>query len=135
MAHQRTKEVRKQYWFLQFLSIILSIGPLCIYTVMAYNSAAVVEKKFAFSMMAVVCVIIAGVSLFKAIAAKARYHVPQSILWIMVLGFYLCVDKFLGCIMVVALCSIVNELLIHPLATKAKNDLIHNKHQDKREGI
>ena len=50
----------------------------------------------------------------------------------MILAFYICVDKFLGCILVIGICAIINEIIIIPISKYLRRRKEINVEIDKR---
>ena len=62
----------------------------------------------------------------------ANKIVLKSRIWILMLGIYICLDTVLTPLIIIAVCQIVDELLITPLKKNFKSKKIINKEMDKR---
>ena len=98
-------KIKRNLFFI--LSFLATFGPF-----MFYGIKAMIEgepaQKFALSIFSIVAVIIAvaGVLL--------KVHL-RSVIWILLLGVYFCLDNLIGVILVVAICTILDELVFSPL--------------------
>ena len=96
---------RRNLFFI--LSFIATFGPFMYYGIKAMVEGEPVEK-FALSMFSIVAVIIA------VVAAMLKVHL-RSVIWILLLGVYFCLDNLIGVILVVAICTILDELVFSPV--------------------
>ena len=96
---------RRNLFFI--LSFIATFGPFMYYGIKAMIEGEPVEK-FALSMFSIVAVIIA------VVAAMLKVHL-RSVIWILLLGVYFCLDNLIGVILVVAICTILDELVFSPV--------------------
>ena len=101
------KNYRNLFFILSFLA---TFGPFMYYGIKAMIEGEPVEK-FALSMFSIAAVIIA------IAAACMKVHL-RSVIWIVLLGVYLCLDNLVGVILVVAICTILDELVFSPLYKK-----------------
>ena len=101
------KSYRNIFFILSFLA---TFGPFLYYGIKAMIEGEPVEK-FALSMFSLAAVIIA------IAAACMKVHL-RSVIWIVLLGVYLCLDNLVGVILVVAICTILDELVFSPLYKK-----------------
>lgn len=98
------KKRRNLFFILSFLA---TFGPFMYYGIKAIIEGEPVEK-FALSMFSIVAVIIA------VVAAMLKVHL-RSVIWILLLGVYFCLDNLIGVILVVAICTILDELVFSPV--------------------
>lgn len=98
-------KTRRNLFFI--LSFIATFGPFMYYGIKAMIEGEPVEK-FALSMFSIVAVLIA------ITAACLKVHL-RSVIWILLLGVYFCLDNLIGVILVVAICTILDELIFSPL--------------------
>lgn len=98
------KTKRNLFFILSFLA---TFGPFMYYGIKAIIEGEPVEK-FALSMFSIVAVIIA------VVAAMLKVHL-RSVIWILLLGVYFCLDNLIGVILVVAICTILDELVFSPV--------------------
>lgn len=122
----RTKKFKIAAILLTVLSICLSIGPLIVYSVIAFNNAGAttVNKVTLMSMISVGTIL-------SMVCAINKYS-PRCRLWLIMIGLYVCLDKFIGCVLVMAITQCIDELVIHPLARIARQKYGINREIDKR---
>lgn len=120
-----TKSYKIKHRSLALLSLILTLGPILVFTVLAFINGEIHQK------LTLGCTLIIA-SILVALNVVMKYHI-RSTLWIVVLGIYTCMDNILPLLLTIAICTIVDEFIIHPLSKKYKNLYIINKEIDKRE--
>lgn len=104
-----TKKYGKIAVLLTLLSILLNLAPLAIYVISALCGAALVAEKVALCGTVVIVAIMTAVAFMNKTAMKSR-------LWIILLGIYVCLDNILTPLIIVAVCQIVDEIIVAPLA-------------------
>ena len=123
---ERPKQLTVAAWFFTLFSLILTWGPIIIYTVMAYQTAsASVTDKVALTSLLSVGVIMSIVCLINKYTLRCRT-------WLVLIGLWLCLDSVLGCILVIAITQCIDELIVQPIAKSYRNKLTINKEIDKR---
>lgn len=123
---ERTKHLTVAAWFFSIISFILTWGPILIYTAMAYQSAtATVVDKVTLTSLLSVGVIMSIVCLINKYTLRCRT-------WLVLIGLWLCLDKVLGCILVIAITQCVDEIIVQPIAKSYRHKLTINKEIDKR---
>lgn len=122
----RTKKLRAAAWILTLLSAVLSSGPLILYSAKALvkSNATTTEK----------CLLLSFISfgVILSLVCVINKYTPRCRIWLILLGFYICLDNILGCILVLGITQILDELLVHPLAKAARQKYSINKELDKR---
>lgn len=121
----RTSKMRRAYWIFAIMSLLLNICPLAVYTIKALYEANLTHEKIALSMTVFVVLIMTIISIANKIVLRSR-------LWIILIGVYICIDYIMTPLIIIAVCQILDELLIAPLKKSFKNKLIINKEIDKR---
>ena len=109
------------------LSILCTIGPLVVFTIMGLVEGEGTEK-LVLTMTSVGAIIIALIAVMKKIHLK-------SVTYILMIGLWVALDKLLPFILTVAICTIVDEIIISPLHKRWKEDYHTNKQIDKRIGV
>lgn len=122
----RTKKFKLGALICTLLSIVLSIGPLVVYSVMAFNSAGAttVDKVTLLSMISVGTIL--------SLVCAINKYTPRCRLWLILIGLYVCLDSFIGCVLVMAITQCADELIVHPLAKYFRSKYSINKEIDKR---
>lgn len=106
------------------LGILCSFGPLIFFLVEGFINAQTVEKlTLTFTTLASIIVAITGAFL------KIKLRCP---IFIILIGLSIALDKIMPCIVTVAICTILDELVFTPLEKKYKNLYTINKEIDKR---
>lgn len=123
----RTKKFKILALVTTFLSFVLSFGPLIVYSVIAFNNSAAttVDKVTLMSMLTV--------SVIMSLVCLVNKYTPRCRLWLILIGLYMCIDHFIGCILVLAITQCVDELIVHPLSKHYRNKWSINKEIDKRD--
>lgn len=121
----RTSRFRLSFWILAVMSFMLNVAPLAIYAINAVVAADLVYEKVALSMTVFIVLIMTLISIVNKIAFRSR-------LWIALIGIYVCIDSIMTPLIIIAVCQIIDELIISPLKKNQKNKLIINKEMDKR---
>lgn len=120
-----TKKYRRNYWILLILSILLNVCPLAVYTLKAVFESQVVYQKVALTSTVFIVLIMTAVSLVNKVTLKSR-------LWIILIGLYICLDYIMTPLIIIAVCQVVDELIVTPLKKSSKNKLIIHKQIDAR---
>lgn len=123
---KRTKNLRVKAWVLTILSVVLSVGPLVLYSVKAFmNSQASTNDK---------CILLSliSVGVVLSIVCIINKYTPRCRIWLILIGLYLCLDSILGTVLVIAITQVLDELLVGPMARRMRHKLLINKEIDKR---
>ena len=120
-----TTKYRLAYWSLFISSILLQLGPLITYGVIGYVQSDLVTEKIGLSLTVFVVAILTVVAFVNKVAMRSR-------LWIMLLGLYFSLDYILTPLLIIAICQIVDELVVAPLKKHFKTKLTISKEIDKR---
>lgn len=112
--------------FFSALSVCLSIGPLVVYSAIAFNNAGAttVDKITLMSLLSVGTIL--------SLVCLINKYTPRCRLWLILIGLYVCLDQFIGCVLVMAITQSLDELIICPLSKYYKNTYKINKEIDKR---
>lgn len=119
-----TKKYKRRAKWLKFISVSLLIIPLLIYAIIGFINGNIGEKV-TLGMTLIVCLI------FVFINAVFKYHI-RSTIWIMLLGIQICLKNITPLLVIIALCTMLDEFIITPLAKKYKQKYIINNEIDKR---
>ena len=116
-----TKKARFWLWFYRILDAICLITPLLIYVIMALCGGAVVAAKVAVVSTVMIAIIL---TVFNIIAQK-KLRCP---IWIMLIGLFVAIKEYLlPLIVILAITSILDDLVFTPLIGYYKTKLISNK--------
>lgn len=123
-TNERTKQVQAKYWALEITSILLTIGPMLGYLIYGYIVSET-QQKVVLSMTTMCAVVFGALN----IVFKKQL---RSVVWILFLGIAYAVDQLTSLVIVMAVCTIIDEFAVAPAAKIFKQKLITNKEIDKR---
>ena len=108
------------------LSTICSLCPILIYVIKAFVDNDVKEvNKYTLGIMCSVALVITLINIV------AKLHL-RCIPWILLLGIYVCLKDITSLLVIMAITTIIDELILTPLHKSFKNKYIINKEIDKR---
>lgn len=120
-----TKKYKKLYWTFQILSWAATLGPILVYAIIGYIKGGTVQK------VTLSATIVCSIILF-AVAALFKYRL-RSPVFLILLGIYAALSEITAALIIVAVCTILDEFLFIPLAKKYKQLMVINREIDKRE--
>lgn len=120
-----TRKYRKLSFLFGSISILLNIAPFTIYAFIALVDSALIYQKIALSMTVLVVAILSLVALVNKVAMKSR-------LWIVLVGIYVCLGEIITPLIIIAVCQVLDELIVAPLHNSYRNKKNINKEIDKR---
>lgn len=120
-----TSRLKNLSILLSTVSVLLNIGPLLGYIIASVIQADLVTEKIALSMTILIVVILTLVSIVNKVALRSR-------LWILLIGMYLCLDSIMTPLIIIAVCQVIDELIVSPLAAHYKTRYRINKEIDLR---
>ena len=122
-----TKVCRAKLWLYRSLDLIILFAPVIVYTIIALTKDGVtVPGRVA--VVGSVCIALI-LSLFNIIAQK-RLRCP---IWIILIGLYVAIKEILlPLIIILAIVTVIDDLLLTPLITYYRTKLISNKAIDER---
>ena len=120
-----TKKAQNKARLYRILSIVITVLPLLIYTIIGFVNGEVTQK------LALGCsIVISGMLVIVNVIFKK--HI-RSTIWIMLLGIYMCLNKITTLLLILAITTILDEFVLTPLANKYSNEFKINKEIDKRQ--
>lgn len=120
-----TSKYRKLFWLFFAISLLLNIAPLATYTIIAFVECTAIVEKVALSMTLFIVVILSCVAWMNKLVLRSR-------LWIILIGLYVCLDYIITPLILIAVCQVLDELIVHPLKKSFHNKLTIHKEMDKR---
>lgn len=120
-----TKKYQRLALFLTILSVLLYVGPFATYVVMGLCGDALITEKVGL----VATILIVGIM---TVVATANKMVLRSRLWILLIGLYACLDNILTPLIIVAVCQVLDEMIVSPLAKWYRTKATINGELDKR---
>lgn len=119
-----TKKYKTRYRIYKALSIIITLVPLLIYVILGFQQGTIGQK-----VTLGVCLLTALILVIMNILFK---HIPRCGLWIVLTGLAYACNSITVLLLVLALTTALDELILSPLANKYKQLYIINKEIDKR---
>lgn len=108
------------------LSTICSLCPIVIYVIKAFVDKDVKEvNKYTLGIMCSVALVVTLINIV------AKLHL-RCIPWILLLGIYVCLKDITALLVIMAITTIIDELILVPLHKSFKNKYTINKEIDKR---
>ena len=108
------------------LSAICSLCPILIYVIKAFVDKDVQEvNKYTLGIMCSVALVVTLINIV------AKLHL-RCIPWILLLGIYLCLKDITALLVIMAITTIIDELILTPLHKSFKSKYTINKEIDKR---
>lgn len=120
-----TKKLHVWLIILVALSLLLNVGPVAVYCVIAFVEGTVLVEKVALSMTLFVVAIL-------SVIAWANKLVLRSRLWILLAGLFFVLDAFALPIIIIGACQVVDELLVSPIKKRVRVRYTINKEMDRR---
>lgn len=123
-----TKDIRKKYWVFRVMDWLCLFAPMIIYVLVALFSGGVTTTG---KVTVVGTVLIAIILTVFNIIAKKRI---TCIIWIVLIGLYVAFKEYLlPLIIIMAVCSIVDNFILAPIVEHYRVKLISSKTIDERE--
>lgn len=120
-----TKKLKAKYVTAALISLLLNIGPLLVFTIIAFISGTAIVHKVTLSMTLLVVLIFSIITLVNKTVFRSK-------LWILLIGLWLCLDNILTPLIVFAVCQVVDELIVTPIKKYYKDRYKINKEIDRR---
>lgn len=128
MASKRTINAKVWYTIFLILHIVCVFGPLCYYIPAAFIAGEVVEK-LTLGITAIMAIMVGAISLVVGVTHRAGLH--RTMMWLIIIGVMACLSQMQTFIWVIAITSVVDELIITPLLNKYKLIKHTNKEIDR----
>lgn len=125
-----TETFKKKYLICFFVSWGLTLIPLVVFSIMGLcNGGISIVKKVCLGSTLTMVMLMSCVNIF------SKLNLKLTLIWGMMLILYLCIDKFLGAILTIFLCTAVDEILVSPLKRYYQRKYRHNIDADEREAL
>lgn len=125
----RTKQCKTLTTIFGVLHFLCLFGPLLYFVPYGYATGAVVEK-IAMSFTVIASVILALISVLVSVTARAGLH--RCIMWILITGVLFTLQEIQVFIWIMAVTSILDELVFTKVRDHYKAALISNREIDRR---
>lgn len=123
---QTTKKYKRLKIFFQILSLLVTVAPIIVYTIIGFANGDIYTGKKVFLGFTLITAIILVV-----INVLFKYHL-RSPLFLMILGIYVAIDKVLPLMIIASTGIVLDEFIFQPLIKSFKNKYQINKEIDKR---
>lgn len=127
---KRTKQCRNLRDLFTVLHLVCLFGPFLYYIPTAFVEGEP-GQKLALSLTMVVALILGAFTLLAEAATKGG--LAKSIMWTLILGVCFCIPKVEVFVYIMAIISIIDELVIVKLRDKYKTAFLANKEIDRRD--
>lgn len=121
---ETTKKNYTKYLVYRSLSIAVTVGPLLYYGILGF-SVAEPAKRVILSMTAVSAILLTFISVV------FKFHI-RSTIFLLMLGIHMCIDNITGLIIVMASATMLDEILLTPMARHYREKYKINKEIDER---
>ena len=123
---QTTKSLKTKTYIFHFLSWILTFLPILIWLGIALAKSNDVTKT-ALAISVLIAFLLTLVNLL------LKYSI-RSTIWILLIGIYVALKDITPLLIIIAVCTIIDEFIVHPLYKHYKERYHINKEIDKRVG-
>lgn len=120
-----TNSYKKKRNLFRALSILITILPILVFTVIGFVEGTITEK-----VSLGICLFLS--LLFVLINILFKHHI-RSTIWILLIGIYVCVRNITPLLIIMAFSTAIDEFILDPLAKSYANKYKINKEIDKRE--
>lgn len=128
-ASDRTKQCRRLKNIFGILHFLCLFGPLLYFIPYGYATGETVQK-IAMSFTVITSIILAVISMIISVSHRAGLH--RCIMWILIAGVMFALQEIKVFIWIMAVTSILDELIFVRLKDYYKSALISNKEIDRR---
>lgn len=124
---QTTKSLKTKKNIFHLLSWLLTFLPIIIWLGIAMAKSNDVTKT-----ALAISVTIAGI--FTLANLLLKYSI-RSTVWILLIGIYIALKEITPLLIIIAVCTIIDEFIVHPLYVHYRDRYKINKEIDKRQGV
>lgn len=119
-----TKKYKLKLNICKFLSFLITIVPVLIYTAIGFSYGSTADK-----VSLSICLILAII--FVLLNILFKYHI-RSTLWILLIGIYVCIENIVPLLIIMASSTVIDEFVLVPMIKKYKDKYTINKEIDLR---
>lgn len=125
----RTKQCKHRKNLFGFLHFLCLFGPFLYFIPYGYMIGEVTQKV-SMSFTIILSVVLAAISFIVDVKHRAGLH--RSIMWALIAGVLFCLKEVEVFIWIMAVCSLIDEMIFTRLRDYYKSALISNKEIDRR---
>lgn len=119
-----TEKYKKKYKMYRILSFVITLVPIFIYVILGFQQGTI-GQKITLGMCLLTAIILVMMNLlFK--------HIPRCGIWVILTGLAYACNSITVLLLILAITTAVDELILSPLANKYKQLYTINKEIDKR---
>lgn len=126
----RTKQCKRMKNIFGLLHFLCLFGPLLYFIPYGYITGETVEK-IGMSFTIILSVVLAVISILVSVTARAGLH--RCIMWTLIAGVLFCLQEIQVFIWIMAITSILDELVFTKVKDHYKTALISNREIDRRQ--
>ena len=126
----RTKQCRTLNFVFGLLHFLCLFGPLFYFIPYGYITGETIEK-IGMSFTVITALILSMISILVSTTARAGLH--RCVMWVLIAGVLFCLTEVQTFIWIMAITSIIDELIFTKLKDHYKAALISNREIDRRE--
>lgn len=124
MASNVTKAYKKKYLTCAILSWVFTFLPLLIFVIWGFIEGTP-RRKLALGGLMVIAAVLVILNVLMKLSLRC---IP----WVLLIGIYICLQEVTVLLIIMAATTMLDELVLEPLAKMYKNKLTINKEIDKR---
>ena len=130
MQTKITKKYKIKRNITGFLSLVCTFFPILFFGVQAFREGVIIGEKATMDMtFLIIMTAVAGIMVLIGIFRKCVF---RSIPYFMILGIYFLIDTIVPVIITLAICTIIDEIVLTPLYNYYRQKVSINKEIDKR---
>lgn len=119
-----TKKYKRNYWLTTVISWVITLVPLLVFVIWGFIEGTP-HRKLALGGLIVVAAVMVVINIIMKLSLR-------SIPWIVLIGIYICLKEITILLIIMAITTVVDEVVLTPLSKKFKQKLTINKEIDKR---
>ena len=124
MASNVTKAYRKKYLTCTILSWVLTFLPLIVFVIWGFIEGTP-RRKLALGGLMILAAVLVVLNVLMKLSLRC---IP----WVLLIGIYICLKEVTVLLIIMAVTTMLDELVLEPLAKMYKTKLTINKEIDKR---
>lgn len=124
---QTTKTLKIKKNIFHGLSWLLTFAPILIWLCVAMAKSNDLTKT-----SLAITILIAG--MLTLVNLLLKYSI-RSTIWILLIGIYIALKDITPLLIIIAVCTILDEFIVHPLYVHYRDRFKINKEIDKRQGV
>lgn len=124
MSSKVTEKYRRGYWITKTLSWVITFVPVIVYAIMGFAQGTP-HRKLALGGLIVLAAILVVINILMKLSLRC---IP----WILLLGIYIALKEVTVLLVIMALTTMADELVLTPMSKRYREKLVINKEIDKR---